>query len=79
MKLNLKIRSRLELIEGELWELRKLSRTQRGFLLTIPKMWIEIFCTPDKDGNYWIGFELDEDTIRLKGYQGGEDVSDTGD
>ena len=69
MKLNLKTRSSFGYIDGKLSELRKLTRTGRGFVITIPKLWVELYCQPKGDGTHWVGFQQDGDTITIKGYK----------
>ena len=70
MKLNLKTRSSFGYINGKVSEVRKLTKTGRGFVITIPKLWVEICCSPKKDGTYWVGFQQEGETITIKGYKG---------
>ena len=69
MKLNLKTRSGLGYIDGKLCEIRKLTRTGRGFVITIPKLWVELYCKPKEDVACWVGFEQNGNTITIKGYK----------
>lgn len=73
MDLKLKIRSGFGHIDGKLSAIRKLTKGSRAFIVTIPKLWVELYCTPREDGTYWVGFEQDGDTITIRAYKGDRD------
>jgi hypothetical protein len=66
LKLNVKQKLNLEMIDGKLVELKKLTPTGRGFVLTIPKMWVKIFCQAKPDGTYWVVFNQNDNCITIK-------------
>ena len=58
----------LEIVDGKITELKKLSSIGSGYWLYIPKPWVELLCVY-KDGSYWVKYEQKNSTITIKGYK----------
>jgi hypothetical protein len=73
LKLDLKIRTDFGFIDGNLTEIKKLTATGRGFVITIPKLWVKLFCKPRSDGTYWVAYSQEENTITINGFKEEQD------
>jgi hypothetical protein len=61
------------LINGKLWQLKNIIKGDRTCLVSIPRRWVEVFCKPDANGRYLVGYNQLGDEIVIKAYRGEND------